>query len=248
MREDGIATMQDRVGQQLGNYRLTALIGTGGYADVYLAEHLYISNRQHAIKVLNGTDLKEYNQDEFLLEAQTITNLQHLSSHIVQINDVGIQTSKEAGVTSYTPYIVMEYAPKGTLRSLYPSGTQVPLERIVFYTNQIAEALQCAHDHSPPVIHRDVKPENMLLRTPDHVLLSDFGISISGKTGPQRISKEKGVVGTAAYIAPERFSGHMRRASDQYSLGIVVYEWISGERPFDGTGTEICAKHLTVPP
>jgi serine/threonine protein kinase len=240
--------MADRIGQQFGNYRLTELIGSGGYADVYLAEHLYISNLRQAIKVLKETEVEEHNQDEFLLEARMIANLQRFSSHIVQISDVGIQVSKESGGPCYTPYIIMEYASHGTLRGLYRAGTWVPLERVAFYTKQIAEALQCAHEQHPPIIHRDIKPENMLLRTEDHVLLSDFGISISGKTGPQKRSNEKNVVGTAAYIAPERITGHMRRASDQYSLAIVVYEWISGERPFDGTDKEICAKHLMMPP
>lgn len=238
--------MQGRVGQQFGNYRLTALIGVGGYSDVYLAEHAYIAGLQHAIKVLKGTDLEEYNQDEFLREARTIANLQRFSPYIVHISDVGVQAIEEGGATSYVPYIVMEYAPCGTLRSLYPHGTQVPLERIIFYTKQIAQALQCAHDQD--IIHRDVKPENMLLRTTDHVLLSDFGISISGKTGLLKQPKERDVVGTAAYIAPERFSSFMRRASDQYSLGIVVYEWISGTYPFDGTNEQILAQHVTVPP
>ncbi len=240
--------MADRIGQQFGNYRLIALINSGGYADVYLAEHLYVSNLRQAIKVLKETEVEEYNQDEFLLEARMIANLQRFSSHIVQISDVGIQVSKEIGGTYYTPYIIMEYASHGTLRGLYPAGTRVPLERVVFYTKQIAEALQCAHEQHPPIIHRDIKPENMLLRTEDHVLLSDFGISISGKTGPQKRSNEKNVVGTAAYIAPERITGHMRRASDQYSLAVVVYEWISGERPFDGTDEEICMKHWRMPP
>jgi len=241
--------IQDRTGEQFGNYRLKRLIGKGGYAEVYLAEHIHLNTLQPAIKVLTGTNLKDYQQDEFLREARTVANLQHLNPHIVQIRDFGIQASKN-GVDSDIPYIVMEYASEGTLQSLYPYGTKVSLERIIFYVNQIAEALQCAHDQKPPIVHRDIKPANMLLRSIDHILLSDFGIAVAGNTGPHQALpvKEKGAVGTASYMAPERLSGHTRRASDQYSLGIVVYEWLCGSRPFDGTDKEICYQHLAVQP
>ena len=233
--------IQDRVGQQFGNYRLMQLIGKGGYAEVYLAQHIRLTNLQHAIKVLTGTNLRDEQKEEFLLEARTVANLQRLSLHIVQILDFGIQDNS-------IPYIVMEYAREGTLRSLYPRNTKAPLERVVFYVKQIAEALQCAHDQIPPIVHRDIKPENMLLRSIDHVLLSDFGIAIAGKTGPLMPIKERGVIGTSSYIAPERLSGHTRRASDQYSLGIVVYEWLSGSLPFDGTDRDICYQHLVTKP
>src|SRR5436853_6459868 len=133
---------QDLVGQQFGNYRLVRLIGSGGYAEVYLAEHVDINNLQRAIKVLTGTSLNDEQRAQFLEEARTIANLQSLNSHIVQIHDFGIQTSQNSADYG-VPYLVMEYAEGGTLRNLYPYNTQVPLDRIVFYTKQIAEALQC---------------------------------------------------------------------------------------------------------
>ena len=240
--------MQDRLGQQFGNYRLIRLIGCGGYAEVYLAEHIQLPDLQHAIKILTGSNLQESQRDEFLAEARIIANLQRLSDHIVQIRDFGIQSSND-GTGNGIPYFVMEYAAAGTLRDLYPRGTQMPLERIVFYVNQVAEALQCAHEQNPPVVHRDIKPENMLLRTRDHVLLSDFGIAITGSTTTlPRPLTAPGVVGTAAYIAPERLKGRIKRTSDQYSLGVVVYEWLCGFRPFQGTDDEICYQHLTMLP
>src|SRR5690349_12125959 len=101
----------------------------------------------------------------------------------------------------------MEYAAEGTLRQLYPHRTLAPLERIAFYVNQVAHALQCAHDQNPPVVHRDIKPENMLLRSRDHVLLSDFGIATTGMTSAQVLP----ILGTAAYIAPE----HIERLSSR---------------------------------
>jgi serine/threonine protein kinase len=234
---------QDRVGQQFGNYRLTRLIGKGGYAEVYLAEHVLLNNLQYAIKVLTGTNLREEQREEFLAEARTIANLQRLCAHIVQIYDFGIEGTEHNGI----PYFVMEYATGGTLRKHYPR--EMPLDRIVFYVKQIAEALQCAHDQHPPIIHCDIKPENMLLRGPDHLLLSDFGVAMTGKTSSQKIpTKEMPVVGTATYIAPERFSKRTGRASDQYSLGIVVYEWLAGSPPFEGIDLEVCYKQIAEPP
>jgi serine/threonine protein kinase len=239
---------QNRVGQQFGNYQLTKLIGSGGYAEVYLAKHLYLSKQEYAIKILAETNLQEEQRNDFLREAQTVSNLQHLSSHIVEIKDFGIQTSGNAAQDG-VPYLVMEYAAEGTMRTLYPHDRRVPLDKIVFYMNQVAEALQCAHDQNPPIIHRDIKPENMLLRTRDHLLLSDFGIAITGQATSHIISvKEKDVVGTVTYMAPERLSKRTRRASDQYSLGIVLYEWLSGAPPFDGTEKELIYKQLVAQP
>jgi len=246
-REDVIMqTKKTRAGQQFGNYRLTRRIGKGGYAEVYLAEHVVLNNNLRAIKVMTGTNLPDYQREGFLTEARTISNLQH--PHIVQIYDVDIQAIKdEDGEIIEIPYLIMEYAAEGTLRDLYPHEKIVPLAEIVFYVNQIAEALQYAHDQSPPIVHRDVKPENMLLRSRDHVLLSDFGIAATGQTGPLAMPT-KIVAGTATYIAPERFSHHLRRASDQYSLAIVVYEWLCGYCPFDGTSEEICYKQISAQP
>src|SRR2546426_10566012 len=123
--------MQDRVGQQFGNYRLERLIGKGGYAEVYLAKHVDL-NIQNAIKLLTGTNLREDQREQFLTEARTIANLQNLNSHIVQIRDFGVQLGGN-GADSGIPYLVMEYAPIGTLRNLYTRGTQIPLKQIVFY-------------------------------------------------------------------------------------------------------------------
>jgi serine/threonine protein kinase len=125
----------------------------------------------------------------------------------------------------------------------------MPLDRILFYVDQVVSALQCAHQQTPPIVHRDIKPENMLLRTPDHLLLSDFGIAFVNNTVTlAHPSTARGVVGTAAYIAPERLAGQTKRASDQYSLAVVIYEWICGFRPFQGSDEELCYQHIKVPP
>src|SRR5205085_8155041 len=137
--------MSDRVGQQCGNYRLVRLLGQGGYAEVYLSQHLRL-NQQAAIKVLHA-HLTESEAEHFQQEAQTISTLVHPS--IIRVFDYDVQ----GGV----PFLVMDYAPNGSLRQRYPKGSVVPLTQIVSHVKQMAAALQYAHDHR--FIHRDVKPE-----------------------------------------------------------------------------------------
>jgi serine/threonine protein kinase len=224
--------MADHVGQQFGNYRLVRLIGRGGFADVYLGEHVYL-NTKVAIKILQ-TKVADGELEAFLKEARTIASLVH--PHIVRVMDFG--------VASDTPFLVMDFALNGTLRQRHPKGTQLPLATIVPYVRQVAEALQYAHDEK--FIHRDIKPENMLLGRRDEVLLSDFGIADIAQSSRYQGTRE--TAGTAAYMAPEQIQGRPRPTSDQYALGIVVYEWLSGDRPFRGSFTELCAQHIYAPP
>jgi class 3 adenylate cyclase/DNA-binding CsgD family transcriptional regulator len=134
----------------------------------------------------------------------------------------------------------MDYAPNGSLRKRHPTGEVVPLAQVVSYVKQVATGLQYAHEHK--VVHRDVKPENMLVSRHEEVLLSDFGIAtVAHSTGS--LSAEA-AVGTIAYMAPEQIQGHPRPASDQYTLGVTVYEWLCGVRPFEGSFTELVTRHL----
>ncbi len=220
--------MADRTGQRLGNYQLTRLLGAGGFAEVYLGEHLDLG-RQAAIKVLTTTISAEEVQ-QFRAEARTIAQLKH--PHIVDVLDYGV----EGGV----PFFVMQYAPGGTLRQRFPRGTQQPPTRLLPYVQQIASALQYAHDQR--LIHRDIKPENMLLNERDAVVLSDFGIAVMALSS--RLQNPQEVAGTAAYMAPEQIQGQAQFASDQYALGVALYEWLTGERPFQGAITELYAQHL----
>lgn len=224
--------MADRIGQQLGNYRIISPIGHGGFADVYLGEHIYLQTKV-AIKLLQMR-LAEEDMEGFLNEARTIAHLVH--PHIIRVMDFGIEDR--------TPFLVMDYAPKGTLRQRHSKGTRLPLDTVVDYTKQVAEALQYAHEKK--VIHRDIKPENILLGENQQVLLSDFGIALVAQSTRYQNTQE--VMGTAAYMAPEQLQGKPRRASDQYALGIVVYEWLCGDRPFHGSFTEVYSQHLFVPP
>jgi Tol biopolymer transport system component/tRNA A-37 threonylcarbamoyl transferase component Bud32 len=220
--------MGDLIGQPMGSYRLTRLLGRGGFAEVYLGEHRYLGS-QAAVKVLPVQAYQE--QRELILkEARTSASLDH--PHIARMLEFGFQEA--------TPYMVMPYASGGTLRTRHPRGTILSFERIVFYTMQIAEALQYAHDQK--VLHRDVKPENVLLGPGNELLLGDFGIAVvAHKTESM---SEQGVAGTSVYMAPEQARGRARPASDQYALAVVVYEWIRGTPPFKGTPIEVALKHL----
>src|SRR3989440_8452429 len=156
--------MTDRVGQQLGNYTLVRLLGRGGQAEVYLGEHRYLKSFA-ALKVLHAS-LDDTHIEPFLAEAQTLARLVHPS--IVRVLDFTVEQG--------TPVLIMDYSPAGTMRQRYPVGTCLPLATVVAAVNQAASALHYAHSHH--VIHRDVKPENLLLGPHDEVLLSDFGLFV----------------------------------------------------------------------
>ncbi len=223
---------KQREGQQLGNYRLIQLLGQGNFSEVYLGKHVHL-NTLAAIKILHE-HLAKNDAEGFLTEARALAHLRH--PHIIQVLDFGIEGS--------TPFLVMDYAPNGSLRQHYPKGTFIPLDAVLARVIQIADALQYAHQEK--LIHRDVKPENMLLGRNNEVLLSDFGIAIIIQSS--RKLQVQDTAGTIAYMAPEQLRGKPRPASDQYALGIVVYEWLCGERPFQGTFAELHSQHLFVPP
>ncbi len=228
--------MTDRVGQQLGNYRLLRLLGRGGFAEVYLGEHAYL-NKPAALKILHMR-LGEQDAAQFLREAQTLAGLDH--PHIVRVLDFAVQDGM--------PFLIMDYAVGGTLRTRHPAGTRVPLEQIIAYVSQLASALQYAHNQR--LIHRDVKPENMLLGAREEVLLGDFGLAMltpSTRSGSTQ-AMDPAMAGTAPYLAPEQVQGQPRPASDQYALGVVVYEWLCGQRPFRGAPIEVALQHLSAAP
>lgn len=226
-------TVTNRTGQQLGNYRIIRLLGQGGFADVYLGEHIFLKTPV-AVKVLQARISAQDDMESFLKEAQMVARLVH--PHIVRVTDFG--------TADQTPFLVMDYAPGGTLRTRHPKGSQLSPTTIVPYVRQIAEALQYAH--SEKIVHRDIKPENMLLSARNDILLSDFGIALISQSS--RYQGTQDVTGTVAYMAPEQIQGKPVRASDQYALGITVYEWLSGDSPFHGTFTELCVQHMFAPP
>lgn len=224
--------MGDRIGQRLGNYRLTRLLGQGGFAEVYLGEHVYLKTLA-AVKMLHNRLTSSEELTKFLDEARMIAHLSH--PHIVRVLDFGVDGE--------IPFLVMDYAAGGTLRQRHKRGERLPVATIAQYVKQVADALQYAHDEK--VVHRDIKPENMLVGQRQEILLSDFGIALVAQSS--RYQSTQDVVGTVAYMSPEQIQGKPRPTSDQYSLGIAVYEWLCGERPFSGSFTELCTQHLFAP-
>ncbi len=229
--------MANYTDKQLGNYRLLRLLGQGGSGEVYLGEHIHLGTLA-AIKVLPALSASS-EMGDFRHEARTIAHLLH--PHIVRVLDFGVE--------GHMPFLVMDYAPNGTVRQRYPKGSRLPLSIVVSYVKQVAEALQYAHDRK--VIHRDVKPENMLLTIDDTVLLSDFGISAIERSTTRMTTLKKdgsGQAGTPIYMAPEQIYGNPHPASDQYGLAVVVYEWLCGVRPFSGEPLAVMYQHVNTPP
>src|SRR6266571_3805490 len=230
-----MAEQKEHLGQQVGEYRLLHQIGKGSFGAVYLAKYLH-GNSHAAVKLLRLQLTSREDLKDFLNEARTMMRLRH--PHIVPLLDFGLTRDD-------TPYLVMEYAAGGTLRQHYPKGTKLPLETIDTYVTQLASALQYAHDHH--VIHRDVKPENVLLRTNGTILLSDFGIAkVLEHNSFVSLHTQ---VGTPAYMAPEQSQGKPCPASDQYALAVIVYEWLAGRLPFQGAPLEVMLQHrVDTPP
>lgn len=201
--------MMYRAGQQIGNYRLTHFLGEGPHAQVFIGEHVP-SQAPVAIKMLRVRLPPEENE-KFMRSARRIASLSH--PHIARVLDCGIEWN--------VPYLVMDLALNGNLRRRHPAGTRLSLQRIVSYTRQIAEALQYAHSEN--YMHQQLKPENMLLNKRGEVLLSDFSMPLASMNAHTQE--------TALYVAPEQLQGVARPASDQYVLGLIIYEWFTGERP-----------------
>jgi eukaryotic-like serine/threonine-protein kinase len=216
------------VGQQFGNYQLIEFLGKGSFAEVYLGGHIHLGTLA-AVKVLQ-TRLMDV--DAFRTEARIVAPLVH--PNIVRVLEFGIEDE--------IPFLVMDFAPYGTLRQRHPRGERLPLPLVITYVKQVAEALQYAHDER--LVHRDVKPANMLVGRRHEILLSDFGIATLVQSSPVQHPYEAS--GTMLYMAPEQLRGRPCAASDQYSLGIIVYEWLCGEPPFTGSSSlEVAVKQIS---
>jgi beta-lactam-binding protein with PASTA domain len=221
--------------QQLvdNRYRLVKSLGSGGMADVYLA-HDDTLDRDVALKVMSS----RYASDEefverFKREAQSAAALSH--PNIVSIFDRG---ESEDG----TYYIAMEYLPGGTLKNRILKRGALPARTAAAVALQMAEALRAAHERN--VIHRDIKPHNILITGLGDVKVTDFGIARAAASST--MTRTGHILGTAHYISPEQAMGEpVGPASDLYSLGVVLYEMLTGELPFDAeTPLGIAMKHV----
>jgi serine/threonine protein kinase len=228
----GMKRMTDLTGQQFGSYRLVRCLGIGGFASVYLGQHVRLSSKQAAIKIL---DLRDVDVEQFRQEAETTERLVH--PNIVRLLDFDIQGE--------TPFLILDYAPGGSLRVRHPQGSLVPLPTVIRYLKEIVPALQHAHDQR--ILHRDIKPDNILIGRQGELLLSDFGIALLSRTGKTSAQEQTNIGGTPSYMAPEQFMGKPEPASDQYALATVVYEWLSGHSPFQGNFIQLGYQHTHAP-
>jgi serine/threonine protein kinase len=223
------------VGKSLGQFRIVERIGAGGMATVFKAYQPTL-DRYVAVKVLPAYHARDpVFLKRFTQEARSVAKLQH--ANIVPIHEFGEQDN--------ITYIVMEYVEGGTLKDRLKQRPLAVPEAVDFVI-QAAEGLGCAHGHG--IIHRDVKPANMLLRKDGHLLLSDFGIAkiLEGTTNLTRVGTG---IGTPQYMSPEQGTGQpVDRRSDIYSLGIVLYHALTGRVPFTADSPlSITVKHLNDP-
>ena len=219
-----------------GRYRIEKRIGTGGMADVFLARDESLG-RQVAIKIL----AERYAQDEafverFRREATAAAGLSH--PNIVSVYD--------RGQASGTSYIAMEYLNGPTLKDEITSRAPLPEAEVVNWATQALDALEYAHRQG--VVHRDIKPHNMVLTDEGRLKVADFGIARAANV--QQMTEAGSIVGTAQYLSPEQARGlDVGPQSDLYSMGIVVYEMLTGELPFTGdSAVEIAMKQVSDPP
>lgn len=221
------------IGKRINDrYKIIEYIGGGGMANVYLARDM-ILERDVAVKVLR---LDLANDDElirrFHREAQSATSLVH--PNIVNIYDVGEEDN--------IYYIVMEYVDGETLKQYIQNHFPIPIEKVIDITLQITSAISHAHQNN--IIHRDIKPQNILIDKKGNVKITDFGIAVALTS--TTITQTNSVLGTVHYISPEQARGGVAtKKSDIYSLGIVLFELLTGRLPFSGeSAVSIALKHL----
>ena len=228
-------------GPLAGRYRLERELGRGGMAVVYLADDLK-HGRRVAIKVLRSELAASLGSERFLREITLSAGLQH--PHILPLYDSG----SEAVGSNTVLYYVMPYVEGETLRDRLLSEGQLPVDAAVSIAREVLDALGAAHARG--VVHRDVKPENILL-SGGHALVADFGIARAvGVAGGERLTDIGLAIGTPAYMSPEQASAEREvdARSDLYSLGCVLYEMLTGEPPFTGPNAQaILVKRLTDP-
>ena len=213
-------------------YRMIRKLGGGGMADVYLAEDQELGRRV-AIKILHA---RYANDDQF------VERFRREAKHAAGLSHPNIVSIFDRGEADGSYYIVMEYVEGRTLKELIRSRGPCPIPVAIAYTRQILTALRYAHRNG--LIHRDIKPHNVIVDPEGVVKVTDFGIA---RAGASQMTEEGSIVGTAQYLSPEQARGApVDQTSDLYSTGIVLFELLTGEVPFTGESpVEIAMKHLS---
>ncbi len=212
-------------GALIDDYRVVSYIGKGSSSEVYLAEQNSLHRRKVVIKILLRS-CSERHVDNFRREAELLASLSH--PYILPIFSYGVIHERTMVAGNYLPYLVVQFAEQGSLAESFERQENRPwsLERVVTLAREVAEALDYAHSHN--VLHRDVKPDN-LLQIGSHVLLSDFSVASLIDADASHLST--GLAGSPAYMAPEVWGMHPGRYSDQYALAVTCFFLLTGNYP-----------------
>lgn len=219
--------MDNLVGQEIGNYRLLRHLAHDRAASVYFAQH-NDDRSWVAVKIVRIQGVNR-RMAKWNAETHLLPSLNH--PHVVRIRERGIQDGMR--------FLVTDWAAQGTLLDLFTQS--VPISIVVAYVKQIASALH--HLHMRYIVHRDIKPANILVGQNRNALLADFELVVDYRDC-------QSAAGTPAYAAPEQWEGRSCPASDQYALGVLIYQWLCGELPFYGSSTEMLIQHrnASLPP
>jgi eukaryotic-like serine/threonine-protein kinase len=214
--------MNDLLVQEIDKYKILRLLAHDSYASVYFGEHKY-DRSWVAIKIMGANRrIEGWNAETHILRS-----LNH--PHIVRVSECGIQDGMR--------FLVTDWAAQGTFLDLFTKS--VPISIVATYVKQIAYALQ--YLHTLHIVHRDIKPTNILVEQDRNALLADFELAVDYRNCQRK-------AGTPAYAAPEQWEGRPCPASDQYALGVLTYQWLRGELPFHGSSTEMAAQHRNASP
>jgi eukaryotic-like serine/threonine-protein kinase len=231
-----MATIDERRGTIFaGRYRLERKLGSGGMADVWLAEDQELG-RKVAIKMLH---------ERYANDVQFVERFRREATHAAGLSHPNVVSIFDRGEAEGSYFIVMEYVEGRTLKELIVTRGPCPVPVAVSYTRQVLAALRYAHRNG--IVHRDIKPHNVLVDHEGRVKVADFGIA---RAGSSQMTEAGSIIGTAQYLSPEQARGApVDESSDLYSTGIVLYELLTGKVPFTGeTPVEIAMKHLSQVP
>ena len=226
-----------RNGDTFGKYKIERTLGTGGMGAVYLVRHRVLDSL-FALKILDDAIAKKGEDfvTRFIREAKLSSNIRH--PNLAAVHDAG----RDEATGLY--YLVMEYLPGGTLRDRIHERGRIAIPEAVHIARQVAAALVTAHERG--TVHRDIKPENIMFAADGSVRLADLGIAKGTGEQDTLVTMASAVFGTPAYMAPEqaRDSSSVDGKADIWSLGVVLYEMLSGQRPYDGNGLAAVVKPL----